>query len=100
MLTMKYGLTNIQPFVISLAGIVADLITTRIGLGMGFYETHLQYQPIYALMIFWGTLTILTLALPKGKFCATAKNVLASAAFLGSVNNTLVIFGIFSGLRI
>ena len=100
MLMMKYDLSNIQPFLISLVGIVADYITTRIGLGMGFYETHLQYQPIYALMVFWGALTVLTIALPRGKNWMTAKNMLASAAFLGSVNNTLVIMGIFQGLRI
>lgn len=97
---MKYVAGNILPFLISLAGIIADNLTTRIGLSLGFYETHLQYQPVYALIIFWSALTLLTLTLPKGKFWGITKNALASAAFLGSVNNTLVILGLFSGLII
>jgi len=96
----KYAANNILPFLISLAGISADFITTRIGLGLGFYETHPFYQPAYALLIFWGALILLTLTLPKGKVWGMSKNVLASAAFLGAVNNTLVILGFFPGLRI
>jgi hypothetical protein len=89
------------PFLISLVGIIADYLTTRIGLSLGFYETHLQYQPAYALIIFWSTLTLLALVLPKGKFWGKTKNaVLVLVAFLGSINNTLVIFGFFSGLKI
>ena len=91
---------NVLPFLISLSGIIADYITTRIGLGLGFYETHLQYHPAYALIIFWGALALLTFTLPKSKFWGTTKYVIASASFLGAVNNTLVIFGFFSGLRI
>lgn len=97
---LKYAIGNFLPFLISLAGIIADNVTTRIGLSLGFYETHPLYQPFYALLIFWGVLSLLTLALPKGKVWGISKNAVASAAFLGSVNNTLVIFGIFSGLRI
>ena len=88
---------SILPFLISLAGVVADYITTSIGLGLGFYETHAQYHPAIALVIFWSALTVLTFTLPKKGLWDMAKNVLASASFLGFVNNTLVILGIFSG---
>ena len=97
---LKYAAGTVLPFLISLAGIIADYLTTRIGLNLGFYETHLQYQPTYALIIFWSALTLLTLTLPKDKFWGMMKNALASVTFLGFINNTLVIFGIFSGLRI
>ena len=96
----KYSLVHALPFLISLAGIMADYLTTSIGLGLGFYETHPQYHPLYALAIFWGSLTLLTLTLPKRRFWEASKNILASASFLGSLNNTLVIFRIFSGLVI
>lgn len=88
------------PFLISLVGVIADYLTTRIGLSLGFCEANLQYQPVYALMFFWSSLTLLTLILPKGKFCGMTKNAVALATFLGSINNTLVIFGFFPGLRI
>ena len=88
---------NVLPFLISLVGIIADYFTTSIGLGLGFYETHSQYHPAYALIIFWSALTVLTLTLPKRGFWDMTKNVIASASFIGSVNNILVILGIFSG---
>ena len=97
-MSQKLDTSALTPFLISLAGIVADYLTTRIGLGLGFYETHTQYHPILALTIFWGALTLLTLTLPKGKTWKITKNLLASISFLGFVNNTLVILGIFPGL--
>jgi len=67
---------------------------------MGFYETHLAYNPVTALAIFWSAIVALYLALPRGKKWDAAILVLASWSFLGIVNNTLVIFGVFSGLVI
>ncbi|MFH0749284.1 MAG: hypothetical protein V1915_05165 [Candidatus Bathyarchaeota archaeon] len=87
------------PFFISLIGVLADYVTTTVGLNLGFYETHPQYHPAWALLIFWGCLTVLTLTFPKRRFWEMTKNAIASASFLGSVNNTLVIFKIFSGLK-
>ncbi|MFH0748621.1 MAG: hypothetical protein V1915_01685 [Candidatus Bathyarchaeota archaeon] len=88
------------PFLISLGGVIADYISTNIGLGLGFYETHAQYNPVYALLIFWGALTLLTVTLPKRKIWEMTKTIFAAASFLGFVNNTLVISGFFSGLII
>ena len=87
----------VLPFFVSLIGVLADYFTTTVGLNLGLYETHPQYHPALALLIFWGCLTALTLTFPKRRFWEMTKNVIASASFIGSVNNTLVILGIFSG---
>jgi hypothetical protein len=90
----------ILPFLLALGGVVSDYVTTTIGLGMGFYETHPQYHPFWAILCFWGALTILTLALPRKKPWTLCVNGLASASYLGFVNNALVILGIFPGIHI
>jgi len=90
----------VMPFLISLFGVATDYLTTIAGLGLGFYETHSKYHPALALAIFWGALIVLTLTLPKKRTWEVSKNVLASASFLGAVNNTLVMLGIFPGLII
>jgi hypothetical protein len=91
---------TLAPFLISLTGVTLDYLTTTIGQGLGFHETHAQYQPSIALAIFWGALTLLTIALPKERKWSISKNILASASLLGCVNNTLVILGVFTGLVI
>ncbi len=96
----KQALAAAAPFIISLAGVAFDYLTTSIGLNLGFYETHPQYHPLTALAIFWGALAALTLILPKKGAWQMSKNVLASIAFLGAANNTLVILGVFPGLVI
>ena len=98
-MTYKYQF-NVLPFLISLIGVMTDFLTTNVGLGFGFYETHSTYHPVLALTIFWVALTTLSLTLPKKKIWETSKNILAATSFLGTVNNSLVILGIFSGLRI
>ena len=82
------------PFFVSGLGCLADYVSTRIGLSLGFYETHVYYHPLLALAIFWGALTVLHVA------GASRKGALfiASWAFLGAVNNALVILGVFGGL--
>ena len=97
---IRYKRALIMPFIIALIGIVADYLTTSIGLSLGFYETHPQYHPVIALAIFWIVLSLLTLALPNKKEWIICKNLIASASFLGSVNNTLVMLRIFPGLVI
>jgi len=90
----------ILPFVLSLGGVVLDYVTTSLGLNLGFYETHPDYHPLNALLIFWGAIILLNLVLPKDKMWKLSVNSLALASYLGAVNNTLVILGIFPGLRI
>jgi len=92
--------SRIPPFLLALGGVVSDYVTTTIGLGMGFYETHPQYHPFWAILYFWGVITILTVALPKKRLWTLCINGLASASYLGFVNNALVILGIFPGIHI
>jgi len=88
------------PFLLALGGVISDYITTTIGLSMGFYETHLAYNPLWALLIFWGAIALLVLALPRKKPWTLGINGLALISYLGAVNNTLVILGLFPGLQI
>jgi len=90
------------PFLIALGGILSDYATTTYALNFctGLYETHPQYSPVWALLIFWGALALLTLTLPKKKPWTLSINSLALASYIGAVNNILVILGIFSGLSL
>ncbi|MDH5795193.1 MAG: hypothetical protein OEZ24_03705 [Candidatus Bathyarchaeota archaeon] len=90
--------TWILPFLLSLGGVIMDYMTTMIGWGMGFLEINQQYHPVSALLVFWGAITILTLAVPKKRTWLVAANGLALSSYIGVANNTLVILGLFSGL--
>lgn len=94
------AIKRLLPFILSLGGVLSDYLTTTIGLGLGFYETHPAYHPLKALLIFWGAITVLTLLLPREKPWRTSINGIALASYLGALNNTLVILGLFSGLVI
>jgi len=91
---------RMSAFLISLIGVAADYVSTRIGLGRGFYETHPQYHPLIALAIFWTAMAVLTLSLPRGRWWEGSIRFIAAWSFLGAINNTLVILGVFSGLVI
>jgi hypothetical protein len=90
------------PFLLALGGIITDYATMTIGLNFctGLYETNPQYSPIWALLVFWGAITVLTLTLPKKKPWTLSINGLALASYIGTINNTLVILGLFPGIRI
>jgi hypothetical protein len=88
------------PFVLSLIGVSSDYVTTKLGLSLGFYETHPHYNPLLALLIFWGAIALLSTLLPREKLWDMSINGLASASYLGTANNVLVILGVFSGLVI
>jgi len=90
------------PFLIALGGVLSDYVTTTYGLNFctGLYETHPQYSPVWAILIFWGSLAILTIALPRRKPWILSINSIALISYLGAINNILVISGIFSGLVI
>ena len=94
--------TWMLPFVLALGGVLSDYATTTIALNfcMGLHETHAMYSPVLALTIFWAAISVLTLALPRKKPWTTGINGLALASYIGTVNNTLVILGLFSGLVI
>jgi len=93
-------LATLMPFLISLGGILLDYWTTTIGLSMGFVEVNPEYHPLKALAIFWSAITMLTVASPKTRVWRIGINALALLPYLGAINNTLVILGIFPGLQI
>lgn len=87
-------------FLVSLIGVAADYVSTRIGLDRGFYETHPHYHPLLALAIFWVAMVVLVTSLPRGRWWEGSIRFIAAWSFLGAINNTLVILGLFSGLVI
>jgi hypothetical protein len=88
MLSKETGI--LLPYLVSLIGILSDYLTTHIGLGLGFVETNLSYNPILALAIFWGALSFLTLTLPKNRVWKIGLSSLVLASFVGVINNILV----------
>ena len=91
---------RLSAFLISLIGVAADYVSTLLGLDRGFYETHPQYHPLLALAIFWTAMAVLALSLPRGRWWEGGIRFIAAWSFLGAVNNTLVILGLFGGLVI
>ncbi len=87
-------------FLIVIIGVVTDYVSTCIGLGSGFMETHPYYHPIIALAIFWDAMTVLFFALPRGKWWDRAINFIAAWSLLGAFNNLMVLAGVFPGLKI
>jgi hypothetical protein len=85
------------PFAIAAIGVILDALTTSIGLSKGFYETHPNYNPLYALLIFWSLIGV-THFLPRSRFIRAFTTVISMAPFLGALNNSLVIIGAFQGL--
>ena len=92
--------TWMQPFLMALCGVLSDYVTTILGLRMGFCEACPQYHPVWALLVFWGSITILTIALPRKKPWNLGAIGLSAASYLGAVNNILVILGLTSGIAI
>ena len=93
-------LRRFLPFLLTLGGVVSDYVTTTLGLGLGFYESQPNYHPLLALLVFWGITAILVLLLPKERPWRMSINTLMLTSYLGAVNNTLVMLGIFPGIRI
>ena len=88
--------SKFAPFLISTIGGIADYCTTVVGLNRGFYETHINYTPLTAIGFFMVINLVLSI-LPNTKFFNIAKYSVASAIFLGALNNSLVIAGVFGG---
>ena len=83
------------PFFLALGGIMSDFISTIIGLGMGLYETNPQYNPVWALLVYWGAIMILYLTCYKRKLWTISANAVALTSYLGFINNTLLILKVF-----
>ena len=85
------------PFFTAAIGVILDAFTTLTGLSMGLHETHPNYNPILALMIFWSLIAVVRI-LPRTRVVRLFMILLSAAPFLGAVNNSLVILGVYSGL--
>jgi hypothetical protein len=84
------------PFLLALGGIMSDFISTTIGLGMGLCEANPQYNPLWALLVYWGAIMILYLTCYQKKFWTMSADVVALTSYLGFINNTLLILKVFS----
>ena len=89
-----------MPFILSSLGVIGDFVTTNLGLSRGFVETHLTYSPIYAIIIFWISILILQFTLPRGKTWYLSIIIISLFSFLGLINNSFVLLGVFPGLVI
>jgi hypothetical protein len=87
-------------FIVSFVGVLLDFFTTVVGLSQGFVETHVNYSPLNAFFIFALANIVLSLTLPRSKNWKRVALFISSWPFLGAINNTLVIMGLFSGLII
>ncbi|MCJ7633121.1 hypothetical protein MUP77_12110, partial [Candidatus Bathyarchaeota archaeon] len=83
---------EVIPFAISAVGVILDAVTTMIGLSEGFNETHPNYNPLWALLIFWSLIGV-TKLLPRSRFVRAFTLVLSLTPFLGAINNSMVIIG-------
>jgi len=102
MLRLLLGRGWVTPFIVALGGVLSDYATTTYALNFctGLYETHPQYSPIWALIIFWGAIALLTLTLPRRGPWRISIDALALVSYTGAINNILVILGLFSGINI
>jgi hypothetical protein len=100
--THAYSVFNkkTMPFILSSLGVIGDFVTTNLGLARGFVETHLTYSPIYAIIIFWISILILQFTLPRGKIWYLSIIIISLFSFLGLINNSFVLLGVFPGLVI
>jgi hypothetical protein len=85
------------PFFLTLGGIIADYISTTIGLGMGLSEINTQYNPLWALLVYWGAIMILYLTCYQKKLWIVGANAVALTSYLGFINNILSILRVFPG---
>lgn len=91
---------TLAPFIVPLLGSLGDYVTTNIGLMRGFIETHPYYNPFLSIILSWGIVLILLITLPKGKWWYRSILLISSFSFLGFINNSLVLLGLFNGLVI
>lgn len=85
---------GVLPYLISMLGVLLDYLTTTIGLGLGFYESHLSFSPLFAVAVFWGILALVNLMLPKGRVRTFSTRMFVLVSFFSAINNTIVITGI------
>jgi len=88
--------TRLKQFLIAeiiiLIGVSGDYMTSVIGLNMGFVETHPQYSPLNAIIIFTSVNVILTILDVSWKWQAL-RLLIAFSSWLGMINNLAWLLG-------
>lgn len=79
----------LPPYLITTFGIIADSVTTRLGLTTGLIESHPLYNPIYAFAIFFTIVTVATLSFSKEKQWLIY--TIAAAPYIAALNNILLV---------
>jgi len=81
---------------IILIGVSGDYATSVIGLNMGFIETHPQYSPLNAILIFTAVNAALSILDVSWRW-QIPRLLIAGSSMLGMINNLALLFPIFLG---
>lgn len=84
------------PYLLACIGVLADVLTTLLGLSRGFGEAHPHYHPLVALLAFWAAIFVVDSS-ASGR-CKRLGLTPASLAFVGALHNALVLSGVTAGL--
>jgi hypothetical protein len=85
------------PFGVASIGIISDYLTTSIGLQCGFSEANPAYHPLWAVLVFFSLIALLTLFSRRQRHTKWTVIGFASLSYIGAINNTLVLLGLFPG---
>ena len=86
------------PLGVATSGIILDYLTTSVGLQCGLSEANPAYHPLWAVLVFFSLITLLTVLSRSQRDMKWSIIGFASLSYLGAINNTLVLLGLFPGL--
>ena len=86
------------PLGVATSGIILDYLTTSVGLQWGLSEANPAYHPLWAVLVFFSLITLLTVLSRRQRYLKWSIVGFASLSYLGAINNTLVLLGRFPGL--
>ena len=93
--------TRLKQFLIAetiiLIGVYGDSLTSVIGLNMGFVETHPQYSPLNAIIIFTALNTVLSILDVSWRW-QIPRLLIAGSSMLGMINNLAWLSSLFFGV--
>lgn len=95
-----FAIHSLTPFLLVLGGVSTDFLTTQIGLTIGLRESNPHYHPVYACVIFFTILYLLTTLLPPKKLWKRLTVGIALLSYFGTVHNILVLLGFFPGFGV
>ena len=86
------------PLGVASSGIILDYLTTSVGLQCGLSEANPAYHPLWAVLVFFSLIAVLTVFSRRQRYMKWSVIGFASLSYLGAINNTLVLLGLFPGL--